>query len=189
MKPSRGAGDKGKTSLFSGERVAKTHERIEACGDVDELNSVLGGLVSAMPGGQDGIVLELKGAQSALLIAGALLGTTSGSKSSTSLAEITAVEIEALEKATDRLHEGLPKLTGFVIPGGHESASWAHLARTVCRRAERRAVALVDASSGSNPNPRLDMVVVYLNRLSDYLFCLARHNNLVTGTPEEIWKK
>jgi len=189
MKASRGAGDRGKTSLFSGERVTKAHALIEACGELDELNSVLGGLVSAMPADQTEIVRELKEVQSALFVAGALLGTTPSSPSSASLAEIASDRVKALETATDRIHAGLPKLTGFVIPGGHESASWAHLARAVCRRAERRAVALADAAAGSDPDPQLGRVVVYLNRLSDYLFCVARHNNKVTGTAEEIWKK
>lgn len=189
MKPSRGSGDKGKTSLFSGERVSKTHARIEACGDVDELNSVLGALVSAMPAGQAELLRELKAAQSALLAAGALLGTTTRSPSASSVVGIGAGEIEALEAAADRLDAGLPKLAGFVIPGGHASASWAHVARTVCRRAERRVVALTGEAAGSVPDPGLDGVAVYLNRLSDYLFCLARHNNHATGTAEELWKK
>jgi cob(I)alamin adenosyltransferase len=161
---------------------------MEACGDVDELNSAIGGLISAMPPGQDEVVAELKGIQSALLIAGAILGTAPSSKHSEALEEITPGEVNALEAATDRIHSGLPKLTGFVLPGGHEASCRAHAARTVCRRAERRAVAVVNAAE-DGPDRHLDMVVVYLNRLSDYLFCLARHNNLVTGTAEEIWKK
>ena len=189
MKPSRGRGDRGETSLYSAERVTKTHARIEACGDVDELNSVIGGLLSAMPRGQDEIVEELTRIQSELLTAGALLGTTPGTKHAKKLAEITEGQIEALEAATDRIHSGLPKLKSFLLPSGHESAAWAHVARTVCRRAERRVVALLDSADGVKSDPRVERVLVYLNRLSDYFFCVARHNNMATGTAEEIWKK
>jgi cob(I)alamin adenosyltransferase len=189
MKPSRGRGDKGETSLYSAERVPKTHARIEACGDVDELNSVIGGLLSAMPPGQDEISGELRKIQSALLTAGALLGTTPGTKHAKKLTEITTAEIEDLEAATDRIHSGLPKLKGFVLPSGHESASWAHVARTVCRRAERRVVELLNSAATDQSDPRVERVLVYLNRLSDYFFCVARHNNKATGTAEDIWKK
>lgn len=189
MKASRGSGDKGKTSLFSGGRVKKTHSRIEACGDVDELNSVLGGLVSSLSADQTHLVQEIKGIQSALLTAGALLGTDSASPSAASLAEITKDDIDALETATDRIHKALPKLTGFVIPGGHVSSSWAHLARTVCRRAERRVIAMIEGTGEGAADQRTSSIVIYLNRLSDYLFCVSRHCNQVTGTAEEFWKK
>lgn len=189
MKPSRGSGDKGKTSLFSGERVSKTHARIEACGDVDELCSVLGAVASALPPERPEIAKDIKRMQSALLAAGALLGTTPGSKSTASLPEITDGDIDALEAATDRMHSTLPRLSGFVIPGGHAAASWAHVARTVCRRAERRVVALVNSSKEDAADPRLEKIVVYLNRLSDWLFCLARYINKIAGVDEEIWER
>ncbi len=207
MKPSRGTGDKGKTGLFSGERVSKTHARIEACGDVDELVSVMGALASSVPEDHSELIVEIKEAQSKLLAAGSLLGTSSSSPSVESLPRIEAADVEALEVATDRIHDGLPGLSGFLIPGGHVSASWAHVARAVCRRAERRVVALVEIEGAGSettrragargrgqerrasegPDPLLAEVLVYLNRLSDYLFCVARLCNSVTGAAEEIW--
>ena len=188
MKASRGAGDKGKTGLFSGERVSKSHERIEACGEVDELNSMLGALAASVPSTQKELIEEIKGIQAALLAAGALLGASSASLPSTSLRQVTDEDVRALEIATDRIHGDLPKLDGFILPGGHASASWAHLARTVCRRAERRVVGLIEALNDSRAEGELGKVVVYLNRLSDYLFCVARQCNRVTGTEEEHWK-
>ncbi len=187
MKASRGTGDRGKTSLFSGERVSKGHLRVEACGDLDELNSFLGALAAAYPEGQDELVAEMKSIQATLLTAGALLGTSSSSPSGRSLKRITGSDIAALEAATDRIDGGLPKLKGFLIPGGHESACWAHMARTVCRRAERRVVDLIEGLQEDPSGGGIAEVLVYLNRLSDYLFCVARRCNLATGTKEELW--
>jgi cob(I)alamin adenosyltransferase len=202
MKTSRGTGDRGKTGLFSGERVSKAHLRVEACGDLDELSSFLGALATGAPKGQSDLVAEIKGIQSALLTAGALMGTSETSPSGRALERITGGDIAALEAATDRIDGGLPELKGFLIPGGHESACWAHMARTVCRRAERSVVGVIedlegDGSAGGDPSGRgrsspgggIAEVLVYLNRLSDYLFCVARHCNMVTGTEEEIWEK
>lgn len=189
MKASRGSGDRGKTSLFSGERVAKSDARIEACGDVDELNSALGALASSLPEGNSDLAGFIKRLQSTLLVAGGWLGTASSSRSAGALDRITDEDIAALESETDRVNEDLPKLGGFILPGGHISASWAHLARTICRRAERRVVGLIESSSEAEAQDELQGVVVYLNRLSDYLFCLARHCNRITGTDEELWEK
>jgi cob(I)alamin adenosyltransferase len=189
MKPSRGTGDSGKTSLFSGERVSKTHMRVEACGDLDELSSFLGALATGVPEGQTELVAEIKGIQSVLLNAGALLGASGDSPSKPALKRISRGDIAALENATDRIDGGLPELKAFLIPGGHESACWAHMARTVCRRAERRLVGVIESLGGEKPGGGLAEVLVYLNRLSDYLFCVARHCNVVTGTEEEIWEK
>jgi len=189
MKTSRGSGDKGKTSLFSGERVSKSHARIEACGDVDELNSAIGALASSLPEQGADLAETINSVQSTLLVAGALLGTTSSSPSAASLRRVTDVVISALESDTDRISGVLPRLRGFLLPGGHISACWAHLARTICRRAERRVVSLIESKEGAGAQGGLAEVAVYLNRLSDWLFCVARYCNSVAGTAEDLWKK
>ena len=183
-----GTGDRGMTSLFSGERVPKSFERVEAYGDVDELNSVLGVLVGALPEQISEVIEELKQFQSDLLHVGAWLATTPQSPSSASLVEITDKHVTLLEAAVDRLEGELPTLRNFIIPGGHPSSAWAHVARTVCRRAERHVVRLVlDAPDAQTESLR--GVIVFLNRLSDYLFVLARYCNFVMGVPDTLWKK
>ena len=239
MKMSRGTGDKGETSLFGGERVGKGHARIEACGDVDELNCVLGVLIANLPEGQTELEEEVRAIQSDLMHLGALLATTSVTKISASVEEIVEQRTVFLEKATDSLDESLPKLTGFILPGGHVSGGWAHVARTVCRRAERRVVRLFDGAGGDHdggPRPdesqfgevptgeghpgggqagkghagegragdglpgagnavddpagrALRKAAVYLNRLSDYLFVLARYCNRLAGVQDVPWRK
>ena len=183
-----GTGDRGMTSLFSGERVPKSLERVEAYGDVDELNSALGVLVGALPEQIADAREEIKQFQSDLLHVGAWLATTPHSPSSASLEEITDKHITLLEVAIDRIEGQLPTLRSFIIPGGHPSSAWAHVARTVCRRAERHVVRLVlDAPDAHTES--LHGVIVFLNRLSDYLFVLARYCNLVMGVPDILWKK
>jgi cob(I)alamin adenosyltransferase len=187
MKIYTGTGDRGTTSLFSGERVSKSHVRIEAYGDVDELNAVLGVLVATLPQGQAELAEEIQQIQSDLLHIGAWLATTPTSPSLDVLEKITAAQITSLELAIDRLEEELPALRGFIIPGGHISAAWAHVARTVCRRAERHIVRLSEESSENQA--ALREVIVYLNRLSDYLFVLARYCNQIAGVADILWKK
>ena len=183
-----GTGDRGMTSLFSGERVPKSFERVDAYGDVDELNSVLGALVGALPEQISEVGEEIKQIQSDLLHIGAWLATTPQSPSSASLFEITDEKITQLEAAIDRLEGKLPTLRSFIIPGGHTSSAWAHVARTVCRRAERHVVRLIlDAPDAHTES--LHGVIVFLNRLSDYLFVLARYCNLVMGVPDTLWNK
>ncbi|MCK4304737.1 MAG: cob(I)yrinic acid a,c-diamide adenosyltransferase [Candidatus Eisenbacteria sp.] len=190
-----GSGDKGETSLLSGERVPKSHERIEAYGDVDELNSVLGALVAVLRVGQPQLIREIQGIQSDLFRAGAWLATATDSPTNASLEEMAPEKSRALEAAIDRMEADLPKLDGFILPGGHPAAAWAHVARAVCRRAERRVVGLLlesnaspDATPPRSNNDRcsaqLREAVIYLNRLSDYLFVLARHCNLILGVPD-----
>lgn len=183
-----GTGDRGMTSLFSGERVPKSFERVDAYGDVDELNSVLGVLVETLPEQISEVREEIKLLQSDLLHIGAWLATTPQSPSTASLVEITDEHITLLEAAIDRIEGQLPALRGFIIPGGHLSSAWAHVARTVCRRAERHVVRLIlDAPEAHIESHR--GVIVFLNRLSDYLFVLARYCNLVMGVPDILWKK
>lgn len=183
-----GTGDRGKTSLFSGERVPKNLARVEAYGDVDELNSVLGVLVGALPEEISELREEIQQFQSNLLHVGAWLATTPGSPSSAALREINDQLVEQLEAAIDRLDGELLTLRSFVIPGGHPSAAWAHVARTVCRRAERHVVRLM-VDPPENETESLRGVIVFLNRLSDYLFILARYCNKMTGVSDTLWKK
>lgn len=188
MKIYTGTGDKGKTSLFSGERVSKADAQIDAYGDLDELNSILGALAAYLSA-EKKLVVELQQIQSDLLQAGSWLATRPESKAIDSLREITADQISFLEKAIDRYEKELPELNTFILPGGHVSAAWAHVARTVCRRCERKAASLIDPSGeprGTGPYQRL---IVYLNRLSDYLFVLARHCNYIHGIADKTWRR
>jgi cob(I)alamin adenosyltransferase len=189
MKIYTGSGDRGKTSLFSGERVSKSDLRVEAYGDVDELNSFMGGLVAALPPEEAELAEEIKQVQSVLLHIGARLAVTPGSPVSAELEEITEEHSKGLESAIDRMDESLSTLKDFVLPGGHISAAWAHVARAVCRRAERHVVRLSTTQTASDDSEQLRNVVVYLNRLSDYLFVVARLCNQIHGLPDSLWKK
>ena len=186
MKIYTGTGDKGKTSLFSGERVLKDNARIDAYGDIDELNSILGALAAQLSD-QSEIIKELQQIQSTLMQLSAWLATHPDSDLIESLEEITADQIGALEKAIDRLQEGLPVLQSFILPQGHPTASWAHVARTVCRRSERKVVPLLSNLPEGKAAEQYRKSLVYLNRLSDYLFVLARHCNHIQGVSDELW--
>jgi cob(I)alamin adenosyltransferase len=185
MKIYTGSGDRGKTSLFSGERIAKHDRRIEAYGDVDELNSLLGGLIAGLPEPLQPLAGELTRIQCDLLDVGAWLATTPGSSAVEMLKPFTTEKVTWLETAIDRLDESLPPLNGFILPGGHLSAATAHVARTVCRRAERHALRVTDAPQDDES---AGVMLIYLNRLSDYLFVLARYCNQQTGTAEALWE-
>lgn len=185
MKIYTGTGDRGKTGLFSGERLPKSDDRIEAYGDVDELNSVLGVLAATLPAKTETTGDELVVIQSHLFHVGAWLATTSDSSRTEALTPVDDSMWRFLESAIDRMETMLPPLSAFVIPGGHEAAAMAHVARTVCRRAERRAVRLAQG----DPHPELlSGTLIYLNRLSDYLFVLARYFNHVTGHGDQLWE-
>ena len=193
MKVYTGGGDKGKTSLFSGERVAKSHDRVDAYGDIDELSSFLGALAASMPEQGQKIIDELYQIQSDLLNVGAMLATTPDSDSFESLPKTGAEKSKALEEAMDRMDAALPPLKTFILPGGHISSAWAHIARTVCRRAERKITGLFqkdDAAGGSIEIPaHLHDLLVYINRLSDYLFVAARYCNHLAGVEDIAWKQ
>jgi len=174
-------GDKGDTGLFGGGRVAKDHPRVEAYGDIDELNAVLGVArsVEMMPR-IDEVIVPV---QRDLFSLGALLATPNPEKVRQQLekARIDDARIEELERAIDAGESELEPLTAFILPGGTPKAAALHVARTVCRRAERRVIALqheVELPS---------IVVRYLNRLSDLLFVLARVANRRAGAPEVTW--
>jgi cob(I)alamin adenosyltransferase len=177
-------GDKGTTALGSGRRVSKDHPRIEACGDVDELNAAIGLAVASGPG--PGIAELLRGIQNDLFDLGADLtvpaaaparGRTAGRRAPL---RITAGHVVPLEAAIDRCNARLRPLSSFVLPGGSPAAATLHHARTVCRRAERR---LVTVARREPLNPQ---AIVYLNRLSDLLFVLARRAN-DDGRLDVLW--
>ena len=186
MKVYTGGGDKGKTSLFSGERVPKHHIRIEAYGDLDELNSILGVVASCLPEGEQVVRDDFEGIQSNLFLAGAWLATTPDSSATGYLTVLPVTVSSDLERRIDALSDVLPVLKEFILPGGQPVAAWAHVARTVCRRCERRLTELIETSNGGS---ELAAIQVYLNRLSDYLFVLARYLNQVLGTADKTWKK
>jgi cob(I)alamin adenosyltransferase len=189
MKIYTGSGDRGKTSLFSGERVSKDQRRIEAYGEVDELNAVLGALEASLPSEQSQLRDEIQGIQSDLFHVGAWLATTPDSPSLEVLKKIGASRIQRLEEAIDRMEQRLPALKEFILPGGHIAASWAHVARTVCRRVERRVVALSHDPAEYKSPDELIGVITFLNRLSDYLFVLARYCNHLARVSEITWNK
>ena len=188
MKIYTGTGDRGITSLFSGERVPKDNTRVDAYGDIDELNSVLGALTANLSD-EEALIEELQQIQSALLQLSAWLATRPDSALLESLEEIGDEQITFLEDAIDRLQKGLPVLKGFILPAGHITASWAHVARTVCRRSERKVVPLLNNVPEGKAVAQYRKSIVYLNRLSDYLFVLARHCNHINGFSDKLWKK
>lgn len=171
-------GDKGKTSLFGGDRVTKDAPRVEAYGTVDELNSVLGVARSLNPPKEiDSILQEI---QNDLFTLGADLATPTDSSSSTP--RIQSSDVARLEGHIDQIEPNLEPLKNFILPGGSQLASALHFARTVCRRGERCAVHL------SNEEEVGDQPISYLNRLGDLLFVMARYANYLSGQSEEKWQ-
>jgi cob(I)alamin adenosyltransferase len=160
---------------------------VEACGSVDELNAVLGVLVSILPSEAAILLDEMGRIQSNLFHVGAILATTFNSPAFASLEGIREEEIKFLEEAIDRMEGDLVPLKEFVLPRGHMSAAWAHVARTICRRAERRMVVLFTEAPADTPNKTLRTALVFMNRLSDYLFEVARYCNKIRGFDEKIW--
>jgi cob(I)alamin adenosyltransferase len=188
MKIYTGGGDRGKTSLLSGERVPKSHPQIEACGDLDELCSIIGGIKTVLPPNCQALSAELYRIQSNLLTIGAFLAASKNSQVLNNIPKICHEHVQMLETAIDTMQAGLPELKGFLLPNGHISSVMAHIARTVCRRAERRVVGLsLEIDVGHMLN-HLQYQMIYLNRLSDYLFTLARYCNHLTEVTEDIWK-
>ena len=217
MRVSTHAGDRGKTGLFSGERVSKAAERVHACGEVDELNAVVGALAAVLQGSvaiPQELTAELRAIQSELFRMGAWLSTTPGSPVSEELPRLDPDAVTRIESAAERLESELAPLKGFILPGGDLTACWAHLARTVCRRAERRVVAVLESTIAAKPargtdlaqgsageageeqdaddmvqeSNVIELAVRYLNRLSDYFFVFALFCNHKKGVPEILWK-
>lgn len=189
MKVYTGGGDKGKTSLFSGERVAKYALRIESYGDMDELNSFIGLVISKLPENSEPLSSELQAIQSRLFQAGAWLATTPGSSAMDFLEPLPSSLVMELEKQIDSLSDALPPLKIFILPGGHEAAANCHVARTICRRCERRVSQLIEETELGTSVESVNTIQVYLNRLSDYLFVAARYINKVTGVEEKGWEQ
>lgn len=177
-------GDTGETGLFGGGRVPKFHARISAYGEVDELNSVLG-WCSAASAPLPGLADQLAREQSLLFTAGSWLATppAAGKGARRRLPAWPERAPVILEEEMDAWDEKLPPLATFILPGGTELAARLHLARTVCRRAERAVVALA-ADAAEEVDPRL---LVYLNRLSDWLFTAARAANAAAGRADVPW--
>jgi cob(I)alamin adenosyltransferase len=173
MKIYTGRGDEGQTDLRTMERVSKTSERIEAYGTVDELNALVG---RARPTGHDDIDEDLTRVQNRLHIAQADLANPDPDEDDP---VVQLEHVETVEERIDRYDEELDPLEDFILPGGADAGSRLHHARAVCRRAERRVVALGEANSVN------ETALVYLNRLSDLLFTLARVVNAREGVPEE----
>lgn len=171
-------GDSGMTSLASGERVPKDSLRLESYGTVDELNSHLGLLLTYVA--EDMTRRQIIDIQGKLFTIGGILATT-GLTGDT--CPITDGMIKSLENAIDIAADGLPAWRGFTLPGGCRGASQAHICRTVCRRAERRILALNAAEKVPQG------VLSYINRLSDYLYIIACRLNKLNGTEEILWKK
>ena len=176
-------GDSGETGLFDGTRVSKADPRVEAYGAVDELNAWLG-LVRANAPGTDVDAL-LADIQRDLFALGAVLADPRHKISArVDKAALGADDVTRLERAIDAFEMGVPPLRRFVLPGGGQAGGMLHLARTVCRRAERRMVAIGAASTSDTVDPT---AVIYINRLSDLLFVLARAVNHRAGLPETEW--
>lgn len=175
-------GDAGQTGLFGGGRVPKHHPRVEAYGAVDELNSVLGVVRGTLdPGDLSRLLGRI---QNTLFDVGAHLATPrlDHPKTASHLPRVPSSRVEDLERWIDRLDADLPPLRAFILPGGGEAGAWMHVARSVCRRAERRVVALAVTES---VDPE---IVRYLNRLGDLLFVLARWLNRQQGIPDVEWE-
>lgn len=172
-------GDKGLTSLVGGSRLSKGHIKIEAYGTVDELNAWIG-LLGDLPENRDRRSL-LKEIQDRLFTIGADLASEP-EQTRKKLPELFESDVEVLEKAMDEYTALVPPLRAFVLPGGHQAVSQTHLARTVARRAERQVIRLAEVEE---VNP---LIVIYLNRLSDYLFVLSRKITQETGSEEISWK-
>ena len=174
-------GDGGETDLFAGGRVAKDSIRVEAYGAVDELNASLGMAAAASPGAD--VQALCREIQARLFDLGGYLATPdAGRREQKSVPEVESEDVDALEAAIDRFERELEPLRRFILPGGTPAAAAFHLARTVCRRAERRCVTL-HASEPLDPLP-----LRYLNRLSDLLFVIARLENHRAGVADVEWE-
>ena len=171
-------GDHGKTSLLGGTRVSKAHTRIEAYGTVDEVNSYIGLLRDQeVNSSRSAFLLQI---QDRLFVVGSNLAAEPG-KASFAIPELQAADVQAIEEKIDLMNQALPAMKNFILPGGHQAVSFCHLARVVCRRAERLCVAL--AEQEKTP----EIIIIYLNRLSDYLFVLARKMSAELGVAETPW--
>lgn len=173
-------GDKGKTSLVGGQRVSKACIRLEAYGTIDELSAHLGLLAAELPEGHEQMMVER--IQNCLFNVCTNLATDQSKTPLYPSAHLPEGEIALLEQEVDTIMHELPEAQGFILPSGTREAAQAHVCRTVCRRAERRIVAL---SEEADVSPEVQQ---YINRLSDYLFVLAKKLNFIAGKQEKIWQ-
>lgn len=174
-------GDKGSTSLIGGVRVPKNHIRIESYGTVDELNSYLG-MVGDMA--NDALISEwIREIQDRLFTVGSVLATNPDKEVKMKLPDVHDADVIFLEQKIDEMNESLPEMRSFILPGGNLAASTTHVARCVCRRAERICVAMQQEDEYVP-----ELIVQYLNRLSDFLFVLARHIAHINGAEDMPWR-
>ena len=174
-------GDKGKTSLIGGTKVAKSHIRIESYGNVDELNSFIGLLRDQIE--DEHSRLMLKEIQDRLFTIGSSLACDPDKDTKMEIPDLKEEDIRLLEREIDQMNEKLPALKSFILPGGHVAASTGHVARCVCRRAERKCVEMQETNMFVD-----EKVIKYLNRLSDYLFVLSRYIIFIKKAEEIQWK-
>ncbi len=175
-------GDKGETGLFGGERVSKDSLRIEAYGTIDELNSFIG---LTLDEAEDPDVQTLLGKiQNTLFVLGSDLSAPDNDKNKKhKIPRISKIHYEEIEREIDKFDEQLKELKNFILPSGSKSAALLHVCRTICRRAERRVVSL---NNTVNLSPD---IIIFLNRLSDLFFVLARYENKVSGNKDIEWQK
>ncbi len=174
-------GDEGMTSLVGGQRVPKTHPRLEAYGTIDELNSQIGLLLSELNDATDKALLTT--IQNLLFSIGSMLATDTSEHEVRPGRCVKQTDIKELEQAIDDAEEGLSGWRGFILPGGTHAAAQAHVCRTVCRRAERLIHALAAEAEVDT------ILLAYINRLSDYFFALAKKINKSAHVEENIWHK
>jgi cob(I)alamin adenosyltransferase len=174
-------GDKGSTSLIGGTKVLKSHLRISSYGNVDELNSHIGLLSDTLQ--HPGITEILREVQDRLFTIGSSLACDPEREPKLKLPDLHESDIIFLEKEIDRMNELLPPMTSFVLPGGHVAVSQGHVARCVCRRAERSCVELHETGEFVDA-----LVIKYINRLSDYLFVLSRYAAMLLKVEEIPWR-
>ncbi len=182
MKVYTKTGDKGETSLVGGQRVSKCCERLESYGTVDELNSFVGVLITYCTDQKDiDFLIDIQGK---LFVVGGYLATDNSQREVRQGNIVTPEMVENVEHEIDRLQELLPPLKLFILPGGSCGASFAHVCRTVCRKAERCILRLAKTGAVVDDN-----VTAYINRLSDYFFVLARKLNVDNNIQDSIWRR
>jgi cob(I)alamin adenosyltransferase len=174
-------GDKGSTSLIGGVRVPKSHIRIESYGTVDELNSFIG-IVNDLCANEK-ISAWLREIQDRLFTLGSALATNPDKEVKMKLPDLHDGDVKWLEKRIDEMNEVLPEMRSFILPGGNLASSTCHVARCVCRRAERLCVHMHESNEYIP-----DLIIQYLNRLSDFLFVLARYISHINGAEEIPWR-
>jgi cob(I)alamin adenosyltransferase len=174
-------GDKGTTSLIGGTKVPKSHLRIEAYGTIDELNSYIGLCKDLIA--DETISMTLQETQDRLFTIGSSLACDPVKEPKMKIPDLKEKDVILLEKEIDRMNDAIPPMKSFVLPGGHPTVSHLHIARCVCRRAERCCVRLEMETLEIEP-----LILKYLNRLGDYLFVLARYTAHLLNTPEIPWK-